>query len=193
MATAEITGNPISTPFSVTSVATLTDTLTFSCTGTCGPLSASLVANITGAVFSQLGLSGVEYDSYTAAITDTSTLVQSTMAGELCPTLAQSASCTMAETNPSTGYTVTTPFTIVLGDPYSIQLVMTSFVSVPSGNALQVLATQSDPLSLNLPTGVSFASQSGAFLVPEPSSWVLVGGGLALCLGLFRRRMAVRL
>jgi hypothetical protein len=147
---------------------------------------------MTGSVFSQLDFPATEYASYAVTITDTTNSTQFTNAGELCPTLAQSGSCTMAETNPSSGYGVTTQFTINPGDAYTFYIVMTSFVSVSASQttAVQVLADQNDPLSLTLPSGVDFTSQSGQFLAPEPSSWVLVGGGLVLGLGLFRRRMA---
>jgi hypothetical protein len=98
----------------------------------------------------------------------------------------------MAETNPATGYSVSTQFTINPGDSYTFAIVMTSFVGVSASQttAVQVLAEQNDPLSLTLPPGVDFTSQSGQFLTPEPSSWALVGGGLVLCLYLGRRRFA---
>lgn len=185
---AEVNGNGTS-PFSFTTTATLDDTLAFYCIGTCpgGTLTGNLEADITGAVFSQLDLGGIVYDSYTATITDTVTSAVATSTGELCPTLAQSASCTSAETNPSSGYTVSAPFTIVPGDPYTLQIVMTSFAQ-NSSTSLQVLATQNDPLSLTLPTGISYESASGEFLAPEPSSWLLVGGGLVMWLCLARRK-----
>ena len=90
-ATAEINGG-LDSPITVTSTATLFDSLTFDCTGTCpgGTLTGDLLATITGAVLSQLFAGGTEYDSYTATITDTITSVVATGTGELCPTLTQS-------------------------------------------------------------------------------------------------------
>jgi hypothetical protein len=183
-------------PFSVTSTATLIDTLTFSCSPTCPPgtLTGSLVATMTGAVFSQIDPNGFEYASYSATITDLTTAIVNTATGELCPHLAQSVNCTAAETNPSTGYSVTDSFTIVPGDQYTFDLVMTSYASVLAGDNSeeQVLATQKDPLSLNLPTGVNYASASDLFLAPEPSSWMLVGAGLAFGVFVLRRRLVMK-
>jgi hypothetical protein len=183
-------------PSSVTSTATLIDTLMFSCTPTCPPgtLTGSLVATMTGAVFSQIDPNGFEYASYTATITDLTTTIVNTATGELCPHLAQSANCTVAETNPSSGYSVTDSFTIVPGDQYTFDLVMTSYASVLAGDTseVQVLATQEDPLMLNLPTGVNFSSASGEFAAPEPSSWLLMGAGLAFGVSALRRRRAQR-
>jgi hypothetical protein len=181
----------ITGPFSVTSTATLTDTITFSCTG-CGPgtLTGTLLATITGAVFTEFNPLGIATASYTSMITDTTSNTQFVATGELCPTLA--TGCTAAETNPSTGYSVSNSFTIVPGDVYTFLITMVSFASVPAGvnNETDVLASQNDPMTLTLPSGVDYFSQSGEFLAPEPSSWVLVGGGLVLGFGLFRRRMA---
>jgi PEP-CTERM motif len=183
-------------PFSVTSTATLIDTLTFSCTPSCPPgtLTGSLVATMTGAVFSQIDPNGFEYASFTTTITDLTTTIVNTATGELCPNLAQSVNCTVAETNPSSGYSVTDSFTIVPGDQYTFDLVMTSYASVLAGDnsEVQVLATQKDPLNLNLPTNVNFTSASGQFLAPEPSSWMLVAAGLAFGVFVLRRRHAVK-
>jgi len=180
----------ITGPFSVTSTATLTDTITFSCAG-CGPgtLTGTLLATIDGVVFTEFNPLGIATASYTSTITDTTSNAQFVATGELCVTLA--TGCTAAETNPSTGYSVSNAFTIVPGDVYTFFISMVSFASVPAGvdNETDVLASQNDPMTLTLPAGVDYFSQSGEFLAPEPSSWVLVGGGLVLGLGLFRRRM----
>ncbi len=198
---APVGNNTITDGLSAMSTAELFDTLTFTCGGgpCSGTFNASLIGVLTAAEFSMLALGGAEYVSYNVTITDTTTSATYLGSGALCsstPPTAPPASlnCTATETNPSSGFSVTTPFTITNNDSYTFEIVMTSFVEATNSNDIMILATGSDPMSFDLPGGMSYTAASDeqfAQVLPEPSSWLLVGGGLVLCLGLFRRRLAV--
>ena len=187
---AEVFGSS-TVPFSMTSTATLDDTLTFLCASCTGDaISADLTGTMDADMYSMFGSPGTEYVSYTATIINLFTGLTATNSAEVCPYLADSPNCTEAQPLPlsSFHYSVSTPFTVFLGDQYSIQIVMTAFAQNAAGTA-QVDAVQNDPLTLTLPDGVTFESASGQFLAPEPGSWLLMGGGLAVLLWLARRRL----
>lgn len=58
------------------------------------------------------------------------------------------------------------------------------------GSAIGGTVSFEDPLTVSLPSGVTFTSQTGSFLtetVPEPGTWLLAVAGLALAIHRLRR------
>lgn len=172
---------------SLTSTAALMDTLTFCPSGGCvGPAGTllgmgTLTATLSDGenIFGAADLS--DYASFTENINDPVNSVTASGTAELAGSAADCSgvsNCTVFSGGASVPLTVSIQFAIYAGEAYEVQTMMTSF-SIDEGGFLL-----SDPLSLTLPEGVTFTSASGEFAsIPEPSSWMLVAGGLALFLG----------
>jgi hypothetical protein len=185
-------GGLVTTPISMTSTATLTDTLTFSCAGcTPGELlgTATLLATLDGGILNEFiaGNNADAYASYTATVSDPTDSVSATTTAEFCPA-PPATNCTVNSAAATNRLPVPLTFALYAGDSYSVSISLTAFVELIDGDTSgeQLLAGMNDPLGLTLPNGVVYSSASGDFL-PEPSSWVLVGSGLTLCLLRLRR------
>jgi PEP-CTERM motif len=194
------TSGPVTTAASLTATAGLTDTLTFSCAG-CMPGqeigTATLTSTLLGTVFN-IGGGAEEYASYTATITDTNptnAFIASSTA-EFCadPSSASPAvNCTENQAPPGNPLAVPLSFAVFAGDSYLLQVTMIAYVQLDATDSTgnQKLASISDPMYFNFPSGITLDTASGVQfpeLIPEPSSWMLMGSGLALGLGLVRRR-----
>ena len=191
-AAAEYTGGPFASSMTLTSTASLTDTLTFSCgSPTCGP--ADLTATLDGGFLGFLSPGGFtnanSYSVYTATISDAAESYSVSNTTEFCPH-PPGTNCTVSSASAANPLAVTLPFTIYSGDSYTVQISITAFVQLVSGVGGQELASMNDPLVLTLPNGVNYASASGQFAAPEPSSWLLAGPGLLALLGTAKRRLA---
>jgi hypothetical protein len=192
-------GATVTTPISMTATATLTDTLTFSCAG-CTPgepigTAALVSSGIDGGIFNNF-ISPSNADAnvtYTATVSDPTDGVSATSTYEFCPD-PPITNCTVDGTGVANPVTVTTPFALYAGDSYSISVTLTAFVELIAGDtSSQALgANMNDPISFTVPGNVDISSASDQFTTPEPSSWMLMGGGLTLCFLLFRCRLAVK-
>ncbi len=193
-------GSSITSPSTITSTATLNDTLTFTCTIITCTLGQNvgtgfLMATLHGGFLNdfEIGNNTTAFVSYTATISDPTQSFSTSGTTEFCPN-PPATNCTVTGASIASPFTASIPFTLYSGDSYTVQIVMTAFVELVSGDTAggQLLANLDDPLTLTLPTGIGFNSSSGQFAgeTPEPSSWILMGSGLACLLW---RRLAVKM
>jgi hypothetical protein len=101
--------------------------------------------------------------------------------------------CTENQAPPGNPLAVPLSFAVFAGDSYLLQVTMIAYVQLDATDSTgnQKLASISDPMYFNFPSGITLDTASGVQfpeLIPEPSSWMLMGSGLALGLGLVRRR-----
>jgi hypothetical protein len=173
----------VTSPVTMTATSTLTDTLAFSCTSSCG--NATLTGTLDGT-----GVEPNSYSEFMATVVDTTQNITYTEIAEFCPS-PPSANCTAtgaAATNPFLANLI---FPITPGDSYSVTVSVIASLEFSPGEFPQVLANMNDPLTLYLNPGVSATSASGDFpIAPEPSSWLLAGGGLLAMIGTAKRLLA---
>jgi hypothetical protein len=187
--------------------AQFTDTLLF--TIPAGTYSGGLVATLTGRMTGQIVLPGVAQGTSVVGSSSWGVEFQRTLGGNnTLDSINESSGLLYAASTPQT-YTVDRPFSLqinlldagtVLTAPGVVDARVTAYIGHPAANAVEVFPNESASAtadfygslklqSVGAPPGVTWTSASNVFLIPEPSSFLMLLAGLPLMLWA-RRRLA---